>query len=1110
MFTCRNSSILYRISILAGLPLAFAVSASAQTVTAPATNATFRAADDFATQAFQDPWDMSQMTDLGWFTYGVDQPVSNLTNIAFSGGIFSAITASNASTGVLPNFMLLDPNSPTATQIGKVGTVYPIDSTHYQHFLIRMNLSGSGLSATPNACGLVNASQCSHLIWNLYGPLETPARSQSTSNVFPVYGGWWIYSVDLPTLGSAGGGPTWVASNPVKSLRVDPIFMPNMNLQVDWARLTIEDPTLYSTITWTGSGPMDIFVDNDKTWGNGNESQIATGVSGGSFPFYVGGLSAGTYYVAIRPTGSSTTPNYSAGAWTVNDIPTLTFTSPNPQGSSDDFATTVLSNPWDMNATSDIDWTLNVAGTAINNSLPAQDEAGNSLGNIRVYSGATASSNFADPEIYPLHWTVRGATNHIDTSHYRILTLKWGILRPRDINNGSIGRVVWRVFGETAENVSSDLILRHLGTANVVQTIIADMKSIPLAWGGSPAHFGGGSPSTTGWTGMLDGFRVKPDEFSTATNFYIQDIKLTAFEQADTSYTIQWSYTNAGTAAPTLQLGYDTTGTGFAGTQIISGLNPTSGSYAWNTTGLADGIYYIYASTMNGATVMNQTYAKWPIYVVHGGGSLPTLTLDRSHLYFGATNNGATVTSAQTVHVITSSGVAWTASSNQPFVTVSPTSGSGSGTITVTVQSSTFPSPSTQSAIITVSSGGVTNSPQTLPVSVNVINPSANLPPFGSFDTPVTNTTGIAGAIAVTGWALDDIETTSVEIWRAPVTGETPQANGLMDVGPATFVDGARTDVAGTYPTYPLNTRAGWGYMLLTNFLPNNGVAAGPGNGTYTLHAIATNRYGQTTDLGVKTISVNNAAAAKPFGTIDTPTQGGTASGNAFVNFGWALTQNPNCIPVDGSTLTVVVDGVTMGHPNYNQYRSDIATFFPGRCNTPGPVGFFYIDTTQLANGVHTISWNAYDNVGHGDGLGSRYFTVFNSGGTASPADAGNSSAVSPAAIATPAAVTVRRSLDLQAVPEALVADADGAYSVTMEELGRIELQIGAVRGYQIINGEAHHLPIGSTLRAGVFYWGAGPGFLGPYELRFDRPDGTVAAVHVNIQPKTTPQRRAR
>ncbi len=1023
---------------------------------------------------------MNQMTDLGWYTYGVDQPVSNLTNIAFSGGIFSATSSSSVPGSGFPNFWLLDPNAATAVQIGKVGTVYPIDSTKFRRFVIRMNLSGSGLSATPNTCTLINSSQCAHLIWNIYG-------TQSTSNVFGVYPGWGVYSVDLPTLGIAGG-PTWAASNPVQSLRVDPIFMPNINVSVDWARLTIDDPTLYRTITWTGSGPVNIYLDNDNNSANGfGVGLIAAGVTGGSYPFFVGALPAGTYYVAIQPTAGGAVA-YSTGAWTVNDIPTLTFTSPNPEGSSDDFATTQLSNPWDMNAASDIDFTLDVTptGTGINN-ITAQDETGNPLGSVRVYSGVT-SSNFADPEIFPLFWNGRGATHHIDTSRYRVLSLKWGITRPRDLNNGSIGRVIWRVFGETVENVSSDLILHHLGTANVIQNIIADMKTIPLVPGA-------GSPSHTGWNGMLDSFRIKPDEFSSATNFYVQSVKLSAFEQADTSYTIQWGYTNAGTATPTLELDYDTTGTGFAGTTIVSGLNPTGGSYAWNTTSLANGTYYIYARVMNGSTVMNQTYARWPIYVIHGGGSLPTLTLDRAKLYYGATNTGTTITSGQVVHVTTAPGVAWTASSNQPFATVNPTSGTGSGIFTVTIQSSSFPSPSTQNATITVSAPGATNSPQTVQVAVNVFNPSAALPPFGSFDTPATNTTGIAGAIPVTGWVLDGIETVGVEIYREPVQGEAPQANGLIDIGPATFVDGARSDIAGLYPTYPLNTRAGWGYMLLTNFLPN-------ANGTFNLHAIGRNSVGQLKDLGVKTIGVDNAHASKPFGTIDTPSQGGQASGNAFVNFGWALTQSPNCIAVDGSTLTVYVDGVAIGHPTYNQFRSDVASLFPGRCNTNGAIGFFFIDTTQFADGVHTISWVAFDNVGHGDGLGSRYFTVFNGGGVAAPADSGAAVDVSRAALATPSAVTLRRGFDLRAEPEALIAQSDGAYSITMEQIGRIELDLGAARGYQIVNGDDRHLPIGSTLKDGVFYWEAGPGFLGSYELRFERPNGTTAAVHVNIQPK--------
>ena len=77
------------------------------------------------------------------------------------------------------------------------------------------------------------------------------------------------------------------------------------------------------------------------------------------------------------------------------------------------------------------------------------------------------------------------------------------------------------------------------------------------------------------------------------------------------------------------------------------------------------------------------------------------------------------------------------------------------------------------------------------------------------------------------------------------------------------------------------------------------------------------------------------------------------------MNFGWALTENPFAIPFDGSTIFVYLDGVAVGHPVYNQFRSDIATLFPGLANSNGAVGFFYIDTTKLTNSVHTISWNA-------------------------------------------------------------------------------------------------------------------------------------------------------
>jgi uncharacterized protein (TIGR01370 family) len=239
--------------------------------------------------------------------------------------------------------------------------------------------------------------------------------------------------------------------------------------------------------------------------------------------------------------------------------------------------------------------------------------------------------------------------------------------------------------------------------------------------------------------------------------------------------------------------------------------------------------------------------------------------------------------------------------------------------------------------------------------------------PFGSFDTPLDGST-VRSSVAVTGWALDDVAVESVKIYRK---GNDP-GNNLIYIGDAVLVEGARPDVQQAYPTYPMNHKAGWGYMMLTNFLPNGG------NGIFTLYAIAKDVSGHTVTLGTKTITCDNANAVKPFGAIDAPAQGGTVSGSNFINWGWVLTPQPNSIPADGSTINVIVDGVNIGHPTYNVYRPDIATLFPGYANSNGAVGYFYLDTTQYEDGVHTIQWTVSNSMGTTEGIGSRYFVIRN------------------------------------------------------------------------------------------------------------------------------------
>jgi Right handed beta helix region/Bacterial Ig domain/Viral BACON domain len=445
----------------------------------------------------------------------------------------------------------------------------------------------------------------------------------------------------------------------------------------------------------------------------------------------------------------------------------------------------------------------------------------------------------------------------------------------------------------------------------------------------------------------------------------------------------------------------------------------------------------------------------------------------------------------------------WSLTKDSTWITCSPTSGSGDSTVNVAIYTPGLMVGS-YSGSITVSDSNAINSPQTVTVNLTVISSGSDSEPFGQFDSPINGAT-VRSSVAVTGWALDDVSISSVKIYRDPVPGE---GGSLIFIGDTNFVEGARPDVAAAYPGYPNNTKAGWGYMLLTNFLPAGG------NGTYTLYAVAEDSAGQPVTLGSKIITCDNANAVKPFGAIDTPTQGGTASGSSFVNWGWVLTPQPNSIPIDGSTIDVWVDGLKLGQPTYNLYRSDIAALFPTYANSNGAVGYFYLDTLAIGDGVHTIQWTATDNALNTDGIGSRYFTINNqqankpaftsmlldppctsrlldphykawesngnSNFNSSPSQHGNREPQH-------GAVDVLTGFSTRDVPRPVKPGANGVITVNLNELDRFEMHFfpggGEVGEIQSLTP----LPIGSTLdvKRGIFYWQPGLAFMGPFQFEF-------------------------
>jgi hypothetical protein len=519
-----------------------------------------------------------------------------------------------------------------------------------------------------------------------------------------------------------------------------------------------------------------------------------------------------------------------------------------------------------------------------------------------------------------------------------------------------------------------------------------------------------------------------------------------------------------------------------------------------------------YSVSANGASARVGTLTiGGQTFTISQLGTGPTVSLDRSSLRYGATKSGGTVTAQTTAQILRLSqtagaAVSWTATSNQPWLSVSPASGSGATDMTVTVAPGGVASPVTTSGAITLTLTGAGNFVAPVGVTLVTINTGTSTAPAGIVDTPLANATGVVGAIPVTGWSLDDVEVASVFICRATVAGESVAADGRCGgaaqvfLGEASFIDDARPDVAAAFPTRPRSYRGGWGYMILTNMLP------GQGNGAYTLTMYAQDREGFIVLLGTRTITCDNAHATRPFGTIDTPAQGGTVSGSAYVNFGWALTPLPKFIPTDGSTIAVFVDGAAVGSPTYNNYRSDIATLFPGLNNTSGAIGFRAIDTTALANGMHTIAWTVSDNLGAAEGIGSRYFRVSN--GVGSVTSAGELNAVASASVESvrPMAILGRVGWDRTASLRRLARSSSGRLMVRSEEVSRLELQFeaepGTLEGYLRVGESLTPLPVGSRLdaAAGVFTWHPGVGFVGSYDLVFVRRDGATVLSRQDVR----------
>ena len=1073
--------------------------AHAQTVTGIGTSAVTPAAD-FATRAFQDPWDMNERTDLGWWVNSADQPGNGFNQpVTFAGGLFSGVTANGD-----PSVFLLESGNPNAAQIGKIGLNYPINADTFRYLAFRMSVSTADFT---------------QFVWNretIYDTTTTLAFNVATTP------GFRIYLVDLAALSTrsvgANGFP-WGGT--VKALRMDPTTRANETIQLDWVRLVSANASC-RTITFSGATTVDLYLTDSAGTSLG---KIASGVSANQaspgctanasgYTYFAGALAPGTYKLGISAPGLSAPASVSASTWVVSDTPTLTFTSPDPEGSSDDFATTQLGNAWDMNSASDLDSIVNVASPTFGPSPfgPLVTTRDVSLGSPTVFNGASLNgvAGAGDPYVRLLCGAgfactaQRGLAKRIDTRRYRILTLEMGLPnKARDVNNGSIARIIWRVAGESQEQTSDDIIINSRIGANVADKIILDMADrtrLALEPGGSQSGWVQGTSAQKG----VDAFRVDAHEFTPPTNFFIKRVKLAAFETADTSYTIRWNYSDASAGSVDLYYSPSLLSSCASGTAIATGQSTAgTGQFVWNTTNLPAGSLFICAVVRDAQNNTNESWSTWPVVINHGGAALATLSVNRAVLNFGITQ-GTLRTAAQTVRVGVSGGTAcWTVDNNLPSAFIVTLAGGvsqicGSGSFTVALNpANPFPGGIGQ-ATLTVREtavGATENSPLTVAAFYRVLGATSGA--VGVVDTPADGAV-ISGSVPVTGWAVDDIDIVSVGIYRDAVAGEGP---GPIFIGSATRVDDARGDIEAANPAAPFNYRAGWGYLMLSNFLPNGG------DGTFVLRVIATDREGRQTLIGTpRTIFGRNSTATKPFGAIDTPAQGEVIpGGTSYINFGWVLARAPAIATpaIDGRAIVnVVIDGVAVGSPGGWTSRADLTSLFPA-ATFPGitkAAGNFSFNPTALGVGVHTIAWGVIASNGASDGIGSRFFSIAPGSGVVLDAAA-------PDVIAAPVLVNPGRDLGRR-VHDAGRIVAAGPRLVTARPDQRVVVNasrpgVDRYDAYLVANNELRALPVGASFDTakGVLYWQPAVGYTGAYDFVIVGADGARAPVRVVLDP---------
>ena len=404
------------------------------------------------------------------------------------------------------------------------------------------------------------------------------------------------------------------------------------------------------------------------------------------------------------------------------------------------------------------------------------------------------------------------------------------------------------------------------------------------------------------------------------------------------------SFTITNTGAGTVSWTVRTNASWIASISPLNGTNTGPVTIGVNLAGLAAGTYTttLYVGTTGG------TIQLYPVSLTvnpAGTSTTPTIGLGTTSLAFTGTAGGANPASQSFTISNTGSGtLAWTASDNAAWLSLSPATGTNTGTVTATANLSGLAA-GTYSGTITTSAAGATT--RTIPVSLTVNAASTSTNPVIGFSPTKLAFTGTAG-------------------------GANPAAQSftLSNTGSGTLSWSVRTNASWIASISPLN---GTNTGTVTIGVNLAGLAAG----TYT-----TTLYVGGTGLTVKLLPVSLTVTAASTSTAATPviglstaslTYAGTAGGanpasQSFTisntgsgTLAWTASDNAAWLtlsPASGTNTGTVTATVNLAGLTAGTYSGTITAAATGATSRTLPVSLTVGAGTATTNSA-TLSWVA-------------------------------------------------------------------------------------------------------------------------------------------------------